>query len=148
MNNQNKNIIKSKILNWIAIIVGSMFMSSCDCAYLYEFIVENQTKSKIYVYCKTESNNDDNISKTVSISPNTSVVIWSTEVFSGGCPGPNKEDCIGLIDSISILMNDSMTTKLNYKNLNNWTFTQQGTQNESLGTFKVSLVETDFIETK
>ena len=145
-----KKVIKTCYLNiWTLITACSFVLISCDCGYVYEFIVENKTSSELKVYCKAEYCCGDGINKTVTIEQDTSAIIWSSDaVFAGGgCPGPFKENCTNVIDSIFITMNDSMTTKLNYKDVNGWTFTSTGNirSTNSKGTYKISLTDIDFI---
>lgn len=131
---------------WILFVFLSIAFISCDCGYNYEFIIDNNTNSELSVYCKAEYCCGDGIKRTISVPKDTSIIIWSSDVFAmGGCPGPFQENCAGLIDSIFITMNDSLTTKLNYKDVNNWVFTGDGKANNSKGTYKISLSNSDFI---
>jgi len=138
--------IKNCSKNCLIIIFTSLIaLTSCDCDYNYRFIIENKTSSKLTIYCKAGYSYDDEINKTVILNKDTTVLIWSNDVFArGGCPGPYKENCTGLIDSISIIMNDSMITKLNYKDVNNWIFTTNGRSKNSSGNYYISLTDTDF----
>jgi hypothetical protein len=137
--NYSRKIIKNlKVI----ILLSPIILGSCDCAYNYEFKIQNRTNSRIQIYCKAGYLNSDAIEKTVFLKRDSTTTIYKVNNFfpGGGCPGPWKEDGRYLIDSIYISMNDTMETILNYRDIDNWMYTDSKLK----GTFKVSLTNDDF----
>jgi len=133
----------------VTAILCAVALNACDCGYDYEFIVENKTSSTVRVYCKAGYCCGDEINRNYFIPRDSSKIIWGNNVFAGGgCPGPFKENCRYIIDSILITRNDTLITKANYKNINNWSFKSNGTHNNSKGTYNISLTDNDFIVIK
>lgn len=129
--------------------IFAVALSSCDCGYKYEFIVENKTSSTVRVYCRAGYCCGDEVNRNYFIPRDSSKVIWGDNVFAGGgCPGPFKENCQGIIDSVLITRNDTLITKSDYRDVNIWSFKSTGTHNSGKGIYSISLTDNDFIVRK
>ncbi len=112
---------------------------SCDCAYNYEFYVNNKTDQQIKIQLKTHYPKIDTI---IQIAIGEEKLILNTSYFpGGGCPGLYKDDFNNIIDTIIIYKSDTIKSKKNFLNYKYLNFSEV---NKRTGTFKIDVINNDF----
>jgi len=92
-------------------------MFSCDCTYIYNFVIENKTNKNVIIRLKPTFQFDTN---NISVPSGKSINIYSTNFFpGGGCPGTQPEHFNKIIESLR-LTTHNFVLDLSDKNL--WKF--------------------------
>ena len=120
-----------KISKWVILII-SMILYSCECAYDYSYEIENQTDGVIQVNWTHNT-----VSQSKSIEPGSSEIFLITGHGIEPCrTGPFFQDVKIDLQKIEIINSENLKSKLNYQENDLWEY--------SGGHFKAFITNDEF----
>ena len=130
------NFIHRELIKGVFIL--SIILTSCDCSYLNEYKIINETSGQLKVIINSSCKEND----IFYIKSDSTKLICSDWTGAIGCRGPYKSYFSNQIYSVEIYLNDSTTGKKDYSNVDNWSFSEIN----KTGKFQLVVDSNDFIK--
>jgi hypothetical protein len=124
------------IMRWFLLCYIVVVLDACDCSYLNEYTVINDSSGKI----KIELNSICGGDQIIIINQDSSKLICSEYTGPISCSGPYKGYFNRHIYKLEVYLNDTIIGNKDYEDIDNWNFKEDN----ELGKFTLTITDNDF----